>query len=88
MTTDLWVALIGQTIVIVVAIVAAAIRNERRITKVETKVEHIEALETFAEKNREVLESRVAGISRAVARLEGAHQYCPYIKDGKIIDGK
>lgn len=52
--------IIGQTIVLVVIIIGAAMRGERRITRVETKVEHIE-----------FVCEQVPGISRAVARLEG-----------------
>ena len=60
MSPEFWVAIIGQTIVIVAAIVASFLRTERRITTVETKVEHLE---------RET--APIPGISRAVARLEG-----------------
>lgn len=60
MTPEAWIALVGQTIVIVVAIVASFVKTERRITTVETKIRHLE-LETSA----------IPGISRAVARLEG-----------------
>ena len=80
MSLDFWAALIGQTIIIVTAIVAAFIRTERRITRVETKIEHLEQIEALADQERTTLDMRVQGISRAVARLEGVHQYCPYIK--------
>jgi hypothetical protein len=62
MSPELWTAIIGQTIVILVAIVAGLRHTEKRITKIETKVEHLE----------KSVES-VPGISRAVARLEGRH---------------
>ena len=62
MGPELWTAIIGQTIVILVAIVAGLRHTEKRITKIETKVEHLE-------KSVEP----VPGISRAVARLEGRH---------------
>lgn len=62
MTPELWVAIISQTIVILVAIVAGLRHTEKRITKLETKVEHLE---------RSV--DPLPGISRAVARLEGRH---------------
>ena len=68
MTPEFWAAIIGQTVVLVATIVAAFIRTEKRITKVETEIRHLEQ-ET----------DKIAGISRALARLEGAHQYCPYI---------
>lgn len=80
MSPDFWAALIGQTIIIVTAIVAAFIRTERRITRVETKIEHLESIEAIAEQERNTLDVRIQGISRAVARLEGVHQYCPYVK--------
>jgi len=60
MSPEFWVAIIGQTVIIVVTIVAAFIRTERRITKVETKVEHIE---------HEM--DKLPGLSRAVARIQG-----------------
>lgn len=62
MTADLWFAIISQTVVILVAIVAGLRHTEKRITKLETKVEHLE---------RSV--EPLPGISRAVARLEGRH---------------
>jgi len=62
MSAELWVAIIGQTVVILVAIVAGLRHTEKRITKLETKVEHLE---------RSV--DPLPGISRAVARLEGRH---------------
>ncbi len=68
MTPEFWAAIIGQTVVLVATIVAAFIRTEKRITKVETEIRHLEQ-ET----------DKIAGISRALARLEGMHQYCPYI---------
>jgi len=60
MTPQLWVAIIGQTVIILVAIIGVAVRGERRITTVETKVEHLES---------EV--QPIPGLSRAVARIEG-----------------
>lgn len=60
MTPELWFAIISQTVVILVAIVAGLRHTEKRITKLETKVEHLE---------RSV--EPLPGISRAVARLEG-----------------
>lgn len=55
---SMWV--VGQTIVLAVVIVGAALRSERRITKIETKLEHVDRIC-----------GQVPGISRAVARLEG-----------------
>jgi hypothetical protein len=63
MSPELWVAIIGQTIVLLVAMIGMAIRGEHRITKVEDKVEHIESVC-----------QTVPGISRAVARLEGRNK--------------
>ena len=62
MSAELCVAIIGQTVGILVAIVAGLRHTEKRITKLETKVEHLE---------RSV--DPLPGISRAVARLEGRH---------------
>jgi hypothetical protein len=63
MTPELWLAIVGQTIVLLFAVVGMAIRSEHRITKVEDKVEHIESVC-----------QTVPGISRAVARLEGRNK--------------
>ncbi|KPK74258.1 MAG: hypothetical protein AMJ84_00275 [Acidithiobacillales bacterium SM23_46] len=63
MTPELWTAIIGQTIVIVLAIIGGLRHTEKRITKIETKVEGLE---------QQV--QAVPGISRAVARLEGRAQ--------------
>lgn len=71
MGTELWAAIIGQTIVLIVAIIAATIRTERRITRVETKVEHLERMDSAQGKDLHALGSKVGGISRAVANLQG-----------------
>lgn len=63
MSPELWVAIAGQTIVILLAIVASAMRGEKRISQCETKIEHLE---------NEV--APIPGISRAVARLEGRNK--------------
>lgn len=60
MTPDAWAAIGLQTVVLLIAIVGLAMRIERRMTAVETKVDHLEAVS-----------AQVPGISRAVARLEG-----------------
>lgn len=67
MSPEFWVAIVSQTVILVVTIVAAFVRTERRITKVETQVEHLE----------QEVES-IPAISRALARLEGSHIACPY----------
>ena len=59
MVSDYW-PLILQTVVIVLAIVAGIRHSERRITKVETKVEGLE----------EAVKP-IPGISRHLATLEG-----------------
>ena len=55
--------IILQTGVLLVAFVASAKISERRITQIETKVNHLE----------EAVRP-IPGISRAVARLEGHHE--------------
>lgn len=72
MTPEFWAAIIGQTIIIVVSIVAAFVKTERRITTVETKVDHLEQRASKNDDDHDKLEKQVGGISRAVARLEGA----------------
>lgn len=86
MTTELWVAIVGQTIVIVGAVLAAYLRQDRRVGRLEGKVDHLETIETARGHDLDRLEEQVAGISRAVARLEGAHSTCPYIT-GEIKKG-
>ena len=75
---EMWAALVGQTIVLSVAIIAATIRSERRMTRLETKVEHVEAVQAERQHDAEKLELQVHGISRSLAALEGAHRSCPY----------
>lgn len=60
MTPDAWAAIGLQTVVLLIAIVGLAMRIERRMATVETKVDHLESVT-----------AQVPGISRAVARLEG-----------------
>lgn len=62
MTLEAWIALVLQTVVIVVAIIASIRHSERRMTTVETKISHLE----------EAVRP-IPGISRAVARLEGSN---------------
>lgn len=79
MSPELWLALIGQTIVIVGAVMGAYIRQDRRLTVLEQKVDHLDTIEVERGQDLHELERTVAGISRAVARLEGAHSTCPWI---------
>jgi hypothetical protein len=67
MSPEFWLAIVAQTIVLIITIVGAFVRLASRITKVETEIRHLE-LETV----------KIPGISRTLARLEGAHQHCPY----------
>ena len=62
MSPEIW-AVIIQTIVLVITFVAYMIRREHRTTKLEGRVDAVE---------RAV--RPIAGISRAVARLEGRHE--------------
>lgn len=71
MNAEFWAAVIGQTIILVVSIIAATIRTERRITKVEVKVEHLEGVEMARANDHRELVNQVNGMSRAVSRLEG-----------------
>lgn len=86
MTVENWLALIGQTLVIVAAVIGAYVRQDRRLTKLEGKVDHFETIENERGANLHELERTVAGISRAVARLEGAHSTCPWIAGTKTPD--
>lgn len=79
MTPELWIAIIAQTIVIVGAVLAAYLRQDRRVGRLEGKVDHLDSIETQRGRDLDRLEGRVAGISRAVARLEGAAGSTPHI---------
>ena len=57
---DFYMWIIGQTVVLGVIIIGAAMRGERRITRIEGNLKHVEKIC-----------AQVPGISRAVARLEG-----------------
>lgn len=61
MSPEIW-AIVIQTIVLIIALVGFAMRGERRITKIEGKLEHVDTIC-----------KQVPGISRAVARIEGRH---------------
>lgn len=79
MSPELWVAIIAQTVIIIGALWAASVRTERRFTSLETRVQHLENIENERGDDLDRLEAQVQGISRAVARLEGAHSTCPWI---------
>lgn len=60
MSPEFWLAIIGQTVVLLLALIGLAMRSEHRITKVEGRLDHLE------------MECRpIRGMSRAIARLEG-----------------
>ncbi len=88
MSPELWTAVVGQTVIILVAVIGAAVRSERRTTRLEEKVEHIERIEVVRGEEHKELERQVQGISRAVARLEGAHTTCPYINPAASLSDK
>lgn len=75
MSFEFWAAVIGQTIILIVSIIAATVRTERRITKVEVKVEHLEGVELSRSHEYRDIAAQVRGVSRAVARLEGHAAY-------------
>lgn len=83
MSPEFWLAIVAQTIIIVAAVIGAYVRQDRRLTKMEGKVDHLETIENERGVNLHELERTVAGISRAVARLEGAHSTCPWIAGQK-----
>ncbi len=68
--TAMWV--IGQTIVIVLAVVASHVRRGERITRLETQIEYIVMRVDGLASDHSGLGRQVQGISRAVARLQGA----------------
>lgn len=63
MSPELWIALIGQTLVLLFAIVGFALRGEHRLTKLEGRVEHIERVC-----------NTVPEMSRSISRIEGRHK--------------
>ena len=84
MTPELWLAIIGQTFIIVGSVLAAYLRQLNRIARLEGKVDHLDNVETARGHDLERLQNQVNGISRAVARLEGAHSTCPWIAGQNI----
>lgn len=62
MSPELW-GMALQTVVLVVSIGGIIIKVDRRISKLESEIAHIELIST-----------QVPGISRAVARLEGRNE--------------
>ena len=75
---EFWVATIGQTVIIVSAVIAAFVRTERRMVRLETKVEHVESVQQDRAHDAERLDDKVDGMSTSLAVLEGAHRACPY----------
>ncbi len=66
------IALIIQTVVILLAIGAFFIKMENRMATLEEKVKDVDDHETA-----------IRGLSRHVQRLDAIHERCPYIADGK-----
>lgn len=62
MSPELW-GMALQTVVLVVSIGGIIIKVDRRISKLESEISHIENMS-----------AQVPGISRAVARLEGRNE--------------
>ena len=88
--TAMWV--IGQTVVLLIVIVGAALRHIGRLVKVETKVdmtkEHIDTRINDLRDDHGGLSRQVLGISRALARLEGANSTrLPDADDRRAQDG-
>jgi hypothetical protein len=63
--------IIGQTIIIVLAILGAFVRSRERLTQVETSLRHIEVNTDRLKDDHNNLADKVDGISRHVAIIEG-----------------
>lgn len=65
----LWI--IGQTLIIVLAILGAFVRSRERLAKVETSLHHIEVNTERLKDDHNDLARKVDGVSRALAKIEG-----------------
>ena len=83
MNAEFWAAVIGQTVILIVSIIAATVRTERRITKVEVKVEHLEGVELGRRNEYRELAVEVHGLSRVVSKLEGR---CTFVNKNAAPD--
>ena len=86
----MWV--IGQTIVLLIVIIGAAVRHIGRLSAVETKVDmshkHIDTRINDLRDDHGGLAKQVLGISRSLARIEGANSTrLPEGDDRRAQDG-
>lgn len=72
-------ALVLQTVVILGAIFVAVLKINGRLVRVETRCDHIEHSQEDAKHERDSLDSKVNGISRHVANIEGQISRCSKI---------
>lgn len=78
MTVDTWMWIVGQTIIIAMAIVGAFMRIQVAIAKLEGKIEVLTVQQSVTNKSLEdndeahkSLSEQVSGISRNLAMIEG-----------------
>lgn len=74
MTMEMVIFLIGQSIVIVGAIIAAYVRTRVSIAKLEVGLDNVQEHTKTLKSDHAELYRKVDGISRNLARLEGRSQ--------------
>jgi len=70
MSPELWIAIGGQTVIIMGGIAALHLRTRERITALEEQHKSCDKLVILQRKDHDKLDERVNGISRKVERLD------------------
>jgi hypothetical protein len=78
--------LIGQSVIIIGAILTAYIRTRVSIAELKRDTTHIQATATLLREDHKELSRKVDGISSHVTTLEALHKQCPYVKDTPTKD--
>ena len=75
--------LIGQSIVIVGAVIISHVSTKVAIAKIETRGVDIEGRLRELKADHRILANKVDGISRSVVKIDTAHMQCPYVSGKK-----
>lgn len=71
---EFWIGLIGQTAILIVTIVAAMLKTDRRITTVETKVNFLEDKAVQNQIDHEHVRDQIRDLSVYVAKMDGEQE--------------
>lgn len=91
MITPVWEIIlffVAQSVIIIGAIVAAHIRMRVELAKLAIQVKIVQEMATSLKGDHGLLSSRVGGISRSLARLEGFVNATREIKSALSEEGK